>query len=332
MEEEHNELIEQLSQIIHQFDCIDNALIYGSLAGYECTFGDQNNRLLPINDIDIILTSKNKVDCHKIRKIIIETTGVPRVDIKLVRINYFNKLRKSVFSYDLFNRYINLKGELQLCDKVFDAKLIPFKEIEILFRTRLWTLLGSISWVGQLQINSPNEFLYQITKCIFAIIDCRLILEGKYVTKYAQKAKLGMNYLPDFKKHIKMADEIKKGHFDKINIKGFQPLYKEVSEKFLAVFELGLQSFFKTSLPMENLLNQKYANSIYAKAKQLYYSLKYKDGKYIYPLIIIQYSLIKYFNNSTKDVNSLIHFANKHGFNCSNIEDLRKMATEIRPI
>jgi len=126
------------------------------------------------------------------RRELAEKIGIKWVDIGQKTPSELKRLKPSIYNYDLKYGSRVIAGSENVLDAIpeMDSRELPLREGEILFFTRLWTLLGSLDRGGFSVPRSSEEsrfFRNQMAKCVLASVDARLLQCGCYHTSYVAR-------------------------------------------------------------------------------------------------------------------------------------------------
>ncbi len=173
----------------------DAVILCGGYGRGEGGWFIENGTFKPYNDYDLLLVLEKKIPNHEIqilRKKLATKIGIRWVDITQKTPQELKKLRLSIYNYDL--KYVSkvIGGDYSILKLIpnFDASKLPLKEGEILFFTRLWTLLGCLNEKGfQIQFNKEEArfFRSQMAKAILAVVDVLLLQRGAYHPSYRKR-------------------------------------------------------------------------------------------------------------------------------------------------
>jgi hypothetical protein len=146
----------------------------------------------PYNDYDLLLIVDVPAPSAQIRSLRAELArriGIRWVDIGQTDLASLGRLKPSIYAHDLRNGSCVVYGDPGVVAAVPDRQSgeVPLQDIEVLFFTRLWTLLGSLGESG-LSVERSGEdamfFRNQMAKAVLAIVDVLLIREGAYHSSY----------------------------------------------------------------------------------------------------------------------------------------------------
>lgn len=212
------------------------------------------NEPQPYNDFDIALVYENKISV-KINDAIIKSIK-DKVKIKWVDLSQYRKLelknlKNSILNYDFKYATKVIYGDEKIIDLIpdFKASKIPLKDIDILFKTRIWTLVGSIGEFGICDMSSEDAMFFrnQMAKCILAVVDCNLILEQGYHHSYKERVEIFKSYTVDKELKVLVDWALEEKLRPKqifMSASEVSLLYKSVSEYFLKYFYIGLSKYY----------------------------------------------------------------------------------------
>ena len=179
-------------------DNIYNILLYGSYGRDEGAFFQNGNKIYPYNDYDLLvvvskLLSNN--DLEEIKKTLQNNLDIKWIDLSQKSITELKALKPSIFNYDLKYASKVIYGDKNILDIIptINASKLPLEEANILFRTRMWTLLGSLNINGFNSTLAGDEsrfFRNQMAKAILAIVDVLLLQNNSYDSSYVKRVKV----------------------------------------------------------------------------------------------------------------------------------------------
>ncbi len=149
----------------------------------------------PYNDYDILIIYDKKLASVNFKKLASELArdiGIRWIDIGQITINNLCRYKPSIYSYDLKYGSKVIYGDKNILLHIPDYKSsdLSLKEGEILFFTRLWTLLGSLdqdAFRVELKDDQSRFFRNQMAKAILAVVDILLLQKGLYHTSYKSR-------------------------------------------------------------------------------------------------------------------------------------------------
>jgi len=163
----------------------------GEGAWYEDEIG-----IHPYNDFDLAVITDNPLSFEKtesLRKELSNRVGIKWVDIDFYTPDILKRLKPTIHDIDLVEGHSLIFGEdvIKQNNITLDSRKIGKEDLILLYRTRMWTLLGS--WEGgfhDLNIEEARFFKNQMAKAILAAGDMRLVKLKRYTTSYIERAKL----------------------------------------------------------------------------------------------------------------------------------------------
>jgi len=201
--------LDQIIEALLEYNII-NIILYG---GYGRNEGSiiisQNGDYKPYNDFDILLIVNSKIEIQKLKEKSIslaKSIGVSWVDISQMTLNDLKLLKPSIYNYDLKYASKVIYGDNSVLEFIPEMQSInlPLKEVETLFLTRIWTLVGCLDNKGLLIDRSGDDvrfFRNQMAKSVLAIVDILLINLGEYNFSYKVRVQL-------IKKHYSWRPEL----------------------------------------------------------------------------------------------------------------------------
>ena len=227
-------------------------ILYGSFGRGEGAIYNDKKRDKLLNDIDILLIVKRKIDVNSIEKIKKEL--LKHIDIEWIDITQKTKINlknsnASVFNYDLKYHSTILYGDKNILNLIpeIESHDIEYNEIKILFFSRIWCFLGSYKSEGITDLDGYEAayFRNQMSKIIFALIDVILISNKKYISSYYKKIEVYKDFFSgdydSLNRHLKYALENKfKPSKNKIKASEIKDILNDLASEFFKVFSMGL--------------------------------------------------------------------------------------------
>jgi len=185
---------------------------YGRGEGSWIAESDGNYR--PYNDYDILLIVEDKIPKKQIkclREDLAKQIKIRWIDIAQKTPSELKKLHPSIYNYDLKYASKLILGDpniLRLIPEI-DASSLPLKEGEILYFTRLWTLLGCLDEKGFTIDRNGEEarfFRNQMAKATLAVVDVMLLQKGTYHYSYKERVKRLGGLYPERKEICELAE------------------------------------------------------------------------------------------------------------------------------
>ena len=167
-------------------------------------YSNSSSKASPYNDYDILVICENKPseDIKRlIRKDILAVVDIKWIDIDYMTALEFQKMKISIYSYDIKNASRIIYGDETILDLLpdYDNRKIKLYEVEKLFFTRLWPFFGSLGPDGfrNLSIDEASFFRYQMSKVLLSVLDSKLVDNKSYVCSYKNKLKISKNLYPE---------------------------------------------------------------------------------------------------------------------------------------
>jgi len=160
-------------------------------------FQEESGVWLPYNDYDLCLIVDRKVSVRKVKDFeesLATEIGVNWIDLDQFTPNELKSLRSSIKSYDLKNASKVIAGDPKILNLIptIESSKLSMKEAQILYFTRLYTLLGAVDEKGinqDLKGKASRFFRNQMAKAILAVVDVMLLAKGGYHASYRERVK-----------------------------------------------------------------------------------------------------------------------------------------------
>lgn len=172
---------------------------------------EEDGVLQPYNDYDIMVITDSPLprsETNILRKELASKVKIRWVDISYVSTAELKALKPIIHNADLLYASTLLYGDktiLNLAPKIDVAKLSQ-EDVVILYKTRIWTLLGS--WDGSFRALSKEESRYfknQMAKAVLASCDMLLIKRHLYTPSYVERVKVIQNTFPQNRELCELA-------------------------------------------------------------------------------------------------------------------------------
>ena len=192
--QEHLEII--VRACIQLCPALKSVILYGGFGRDEGSwFQDETGAWSPYNDYDICIVTDRKVPNHEMRaleKQLAEDIGINWIDLSQLSLGEMKRLRPSIKNYDFKNGSKIIHGDPAVLDLLpdIDVSSLPMKEAQILYFTRLYTLLGSLDGKGldqDLEGDASRFFRNQMAKAVLAVVDVLLLAKGGYDASYRKR-------------------------------------------------------------------------------------------------------------------------------------------------
>ena len=208
-------------------------------------YTDRDGNLCTYNDYDLAVITETPMSrgvYSLLRKELAEKVGIRWIDIDCYTPSQLHKMKSTIHNIDLLYASKVIWGDEQWNTKPFIPKLrkeeIGFFDIEKLYRTRMWTLLGS--WEGDFRDLDPEETMFfrnQMAKCILASCDMRLVLEKEYETSYVKRVEKICALCPQDERLCKLArwaiHEKQNPSYEKMPAEAVKDFYDDVYNLFI---------------------------------------------------------------------------------------------------
>lgn len=168
-------------------------VLYGSYGrGEGSWFRDEDGAWRPYNDYDVRIVSERAIPSSRLQTLeanLREDIRIRWLDIGHIRTRALKRLKPSILNFDLKYASRILYGDPQVLGLIpeIDAATLPMREAQVLYFTRLFTLLGSLDQDGfdrRLEGESCRFFRNQMAKAILAVVDVLLLEKGAYDASY----------------------------------------------------------------------------------------------------------------------------------------------------
>lgn len=189
-------------------------ILYGSYGRDEGAFyADRNGIIHTYNDYDLILIVDEYIDSTiltQIAHLLEEKLDVKWIDISQKKRSKLEKLKLTIFNYDLKYGSRVIYGDKDILDNIpkYKSNEISLKEAETLYFTRLYTFIGTVgdnNFVNGVKDENARFFRNQMAKAILAVVDCLLLVIGKYNYSYKKRVLLLQQYYPEKSSLIELA-------------------------------------------------------------------------------------------------------------------------------
>ena len=312
---------------------------YGRNEGSWITSKDQT--LKPYNDFDILLVVNKQLSSDllvKIKKDIKSHISIRWIDLTQIELKKLKKLKNSIYNYDLKNASKVLYGNTKLQSLMpnFKANEIPLKDIDVLFKTRIWTLVGCFEDKSFDNISGPKSMFFrnQMAKAVLACIDSYLILNKKYNFSYEKRVEIFLNNSED----SEYFDLVKWALKEKLRPKEYamsssdvKKMYFKVSEFFIKYFFIGLSKYYRHKIESEKDIERIYlykpGNFIIRKLKNIVNG----SGDFNAYMTILQFLCVMYLlNKNIKILNKIKLYSKKIGVYDESFDNIRLKISNLR--
>lgn len=248
---------------------IISAILYGGYGRNEGSWIiEQDGTYRPYNDYDILLVIENKIPIERIellRKDLAKQIGIRWIDIGQKTPKELQNSRPSIYNYDLKHASKVIQGDSNILSLIpeIDATKLALKEGEILFFTRLWTLLGSLDGKGfkaNLKGEESRFFRNQMAKAVLAVVDVMLLQKGAYHSSYKERVKLLSKFYSEKRELCELAEwALEEKLFPKasdMTAYEIRKLYQEVHHYFLSEMYGILTKYYRCNIDNPKLIER----------------------------------------------------------------------------
>lgn len=265
-------------------------ILYGGFGRDEGSwFQDELGTWRPYNDYDICIVTERKASRHELKALeesLAKEIGINWIDLCQLSPDEMKRLRPSIKNYDFKNASKVIYGDSTVLDLIpeIDATTLPMKEAQILYFTRLYTLLGSLDENGlhqNLEGEASRFFRNQMTKAILAVVDVLLLAKGAYHASYRKRVERVAELYPekvDFLTLSRWALEEKlRPQAPPMTSQEVRKLYESVHAQYLPEMYLALSLRFgkRVTGPKDVEFCMKWCPIILI--KRLYWVLKFRS-------------------------------------------------------
>lgn len=269
---------------------------------------DENGEPHPYNDYDFAVIADYKLDkktYSELRKKIADAVDIQWIDIAFYKPSYFRFMQTSIKNVDLVYASKLLYGNNDILKrKNIHSERIGQRDIAKLYKTRIWTFLGS--WEGafdDLSVEKARFFKNQMAKGILAACDMLLISINKYTPSYSERVDI---ICSEFKTNLKLCNLARWAINEKLHPSSDELTGSEMEELYWNakdIFMFGLRKATRDNY--KNVSNPEHVKK---------YIILNSD----YILHFIYEAVIKHSNFSRKDLDIFIaqcyvFWANDHG-------------------
>ena len=258
----HIEIINKISLDILQKENIISIYLYGGYGRDEGSWVieecDKETTARPYNDYDIALIVKKKIPRERL--LFLENELKKYINIKWIDITQYTIMNLKMFNVIIKNldfKYASkwIYGDKNILDYIPDMKAdsIPLKDIETLYITRLWTLIGSFPKKGLMKMSKEDEMLFrnQMAKSILAIVDSVLVINKQYEPSYKKRVAKLENYCDD-KQLLELSKwALEEKLFPKsknMSTQEIKNLYQKVNSLFFKYFYSTLSKYYRGNI------------------------------------------------------------------------------------
>ena len=232
-------------------------VLHGGYGRDEGSWICEDGECRPYNDYDLILVTEEKLPAEQImplRKRMASEVGIRWVDIAQYTPRELRTLRPTIKHYDLKYASKVIYGNAQVLDwiPVMEPSCLSLQEGQMLFFTRLWTLLGCLDERG-LSCSQSGEkvrfFRNQMAKAVLAVVDVLLLQRQSYHLSYRRRVQRLAEYFPERSELEQIAqwalDEKLVPKAPAMSAVDIQMLYNQVSNLFFSEMLKNLSLLYR---------------------------------------------------------------------------------------
>jgi hypothetical protein len=327
---------------ILKFVSPEGIILYGGYGRNEGSWiigKDQSPK--PYNDFDILLVSNKQLSSDliiKIKKDIKSQISIKWIDLSQIKVYKLKKLKNSIYNYDLKYASKILYGNEKLQSFIPNLKsnTIPLKDIDILFKTRIWTLVGCFGDNSFVQISGASSMFFrnQMAKSVLASVDSFLILKQQYHHSYKQRAKIFLNISNDLEYfelvNWALNEKLRPQDYD-MSVTEVKKMYFKVSEFFMKSFFKGLSKYYKQTINSETDVEKIYLYNTRNFIKRQIQNVLYGSGNHNAYMIILQFLCVRYLlNKNERTLKRIKFFSNKIDIFDESFENIRIKISNLR--
>jgi hypothetical protein len=183
---------------------IVSIILYGSYGRNEGAFYRKNNKIYVYNDYDLLLIVNDIIpdkEIQYIKQALLDKLDVRWIDISQERTDNLRKLKPTIFNFDLKYGSRVIDGSNGILNTIpsFKSEQLTLKEAEVLYFTRLYTLLGSLrpnAFMDGVEGEESRFFRNQMAKAVLAVVDILLLQKNIYHTSYRERVDRLVNMYP----------------------------------------------------------------------------------------------------------------------------------------
>jgi hypothetical protein len=318
--------------------------LYGGYGRGEGSWLIKDNTIKPYNDYDIAIIvskylSENSLD--NIKKNLKKKIDIKWIDIIQYTLSDLKLFKPTIQNYDFKYASKFLYGEKNVRSliPVMTTNEITLKDIETLYFTRLWTLIGSFNKNGLVEMPEKEEIFFrnQMAKSVLAIVDVVLLLNKSYDFSYKRRIELLKSHSND-KILLKLSkwalDEKLFPKYRGMTSKEIKELYQDVNSLFFKYFFEGLSEYYNITINSVNAIEKKilYMPTHFFKIFFSNYILKSNTYSQRIHLVFMQGVVAYYYPDLPKGIFSKLKNDMKKLFNIeiNNLEEMRIEIADLR--
>lgn len=343
-------IITNIFSVLEKKDVI-SIYLYGGYGRGEGSWVIQNTissfpKISPYNDYDIALVVHKKVSKKSLKQIEINLKN--HLDIRwidLCQYTIYNLIRfkPTIKNYDFKYASKWIYGKKNTLDYIpnIDYRDIGLKDVETLYITRIWTLLGSFPKNGFNSLTRDEEMFFrnQMAKSVLAIVDSILVFEKEYDWSYKKRVSK-IKYHTNNQNLISLANwALQEKLWPKsegLNEKQFISMYKQVHELFFIHMFKYLSIYYKSPINKPLDVNLFVLNDFKRNLKKWIKKYFLHDNSIHLQniLLILQGEIVYYYFGMDDDKLDYIKSLMKSYFNfeSNDLDEIRIKVADLRTI
>lgn len=176
-------------------------------------FRDEEDKWAPYNDYDIYVISDKvagEKDLKTLEKSLAKEVGIRWIDLTQLSHAQMKRLRPTIKNYDLKYGSKVIEGDPSVLNLIpaMSSSSLPLTEVQTLFFTRLYTIIGSLGEGGlatHLKGDESRFFRNQMAKAVLAVVDVLLLSKGAYDASYRKRVESIQYLYPDKKRLLELS-------------------------------------------------------------------------------------------------------------------------------
>jgi hypothetical protein len=344
----HIEIIKNKILLRHQNNII-SIFLYGGYGRDEGSWVIEKSdegiiNVKPFNDYDIALIVDKKIsrdEVLELEKELKKQIDIKWIDISQYTIDELKNFNTTIKNYDFKYASKWIYGDENILNHIPKMRVenISLLDVQILYATRIWTLIGSFSKDGLEKMNSENEMFFrnQMAKAILAIVDNILVVNKQYDPSYKKRVEK-LDKFTDDKKLLELSKwALEEKLFPKsenMSKEEIESLYKDVNSLFFNYFYKTLSSYYGKNITkpedIENYLKYSPKNFLKRMIKNYIYNDTQRELR-MYLIILQGYIAFYYFDMNDKVFNKIKKIMSKYfSYQSDNINQIRLKVAELR--
>lgn len=298
----------------------------------------------PYNDYDIAFIVKKKIPNEKLRQL--ESEFKKNLDVKWIDLDQYTTLNLKLFNTTIKNydfKYASkwIYGNKDVLKNIpsIDSKSITLKDVETLYLTRIWTLVGSFPKNGLMKMLKDEKMFFrnQMAKCILAIVDNILVLNKEYDASYKKRVEKIKNYTNDIELLELSRWALEEKLFPKcegMDASEIKRLYKKVNKLFFKYFYSTLSIYYKKIIECPEDIDKFIIYNPIDLIKRKIKKVVFNDSRrelHMYLSILQGYIAYYYFDMTEDRIQNIRSIMEREfSYTSSDIDDIRLKVANLR--